>query len=349
MKRLLWIAISLPFLLVQAKATEPPAERIFDGLVREGIRATILQNYTRAYAIFDSLRALSPDDPRPYFYKAAALQSEMMDLEDYTQEREFLRLIDETIRRAAKWIDHHPDRPEGYFFKGGALSYRGFYFAQRKNYLRGIRDAVVGIRYLNKAIRADSTYYDAYLGIGTYKYWRSRLTEFLSWLPFFPDQKKEGLALIRLAAKRGRYGRDVALNGLMWIRLDQKDYGEAIAIGERMMAKYPGSRFFLWPLAEAYYRAGKFGMALKSYRQLMESYRAQPRNNHYNEILCGLRVVQSYLHQGELSTACRTARELLKIDLQKKIRKRLEEKLKKLEEIAALCPPTRTETTLKRQ
>gem|GEM_PF-229259 len=319
----------------------PFSEAEVDTLIREGIRATILQKFDRADSLFRMLQRRNPDDPRAFFYQAAALQSRMMDAEDYSREKEFLQLIEETVQRADRILKRSPGNAAAMFFKGAALGYRGFYHAQRKRYLKGIRDALRGIGFLNRAVQLDSAFYDAYLGIGTYKYWRSRLTEFLHWLPFFPDKKEEGIRLIELAARKGRYGRDVAANELMWVELDRKNYWRALAIGQEMLEKYPGSRFFMWPMAEAYFRSGQFSRAIELFRRLMESYRKEPENNHYNEIICGLRIAQAYLKLGLERRACQQAREMLALPLAAEVKKRLGKRLKELQRISSRCerPP----------
>ncbi len=221
-----------------------------DDFTHRGIKATMLQNYKLAFETFDSLKLFTNDDPRPYFYHAAALQASMMDFEDYKEEELFFELIRQTVKNTEPWIKIDSLKAMGFFFKGAALSYKGFYYAQKKEYLKGLRDIVTGIKLLQKVIRLDSTYYDAYLGIGSYKYWRSRLTQFINWLPLVEDQRLEGIVMIEKAIQFGRYGEDVALNSLIWIEMDRGNFERAIKLSLNMQEKFPGSRYFIWPLAE---------------------------------------------------------------------------------------------------
>lgn len=313
-----------------------PAHSV-DLFIHRGIKATIMQNYDLAMTTFDSLKTVSGEDPRPYFYQAAALQARMMDFEDYSEEDRFLQLLDQSAVLAEQWIKIDSLSAMGYFFKGAAISYRGFYYAQRKNYFKGLRDAIVGIKHLNQAVKTDSSYYDAYLGIGTYKYWRSRLTKYFKWLPFFPDQRKEGIRLIEKAVQHGRYGRDVAINGLIWIEIDRRNFVKAINLSRLMQKKYPGSRYFMWPLAAAFFKAGRFAEAIEQYEKLIQSLNSEKKNNHYNEILCRNRIVEAYQKIGNVEQACAVAESALTTSLNPQIRKRLSGKLKKLQKVLREC------------
>ena len=337
MKRLLFCLFLVLFLSNGWTAAQTPDADSFDAAIQRGIRATILQNYELAATIFDSIKTAIPDDPRPYFYHAAALQSRMLDLEDYGDEHQFLQLIEKTIVRAEKQISHSPADAAGFFFKGAALSYRGFYFAQRKDYFKGIQDALLGVKYLERTIQTDSTYYDAYLAIGFYKYWRSRLTQFIDWLPFVPDQTDESLRLIDKTVRCGRYGRDVAKNGLIWLEIDRGHFNRAIELCTEMLEKYPDSRYFRWPLAESCYRAGLYERAISEYQHLAQSYRSEAGNNHYNEVVCGVKITRAYLQLEQWQLARTQAEMTLNIPLEPAVRNRLKEKLSELKRTIAEC------------
>lgn len=308
-----------------------------DDFTHRGIRATLLQNYKLAFATFDSLKLFTNNDPRPYFYHAAALQASMMDFEDYREENLFFELIKQTIKNSERWIKTDSLKARGYFFKGAALSYKGFYYAQKKEYLKGFRDAVTGIKLLQKVIQIDSTYYDAYLGIGSLKYWRSVLTQYINWLPIVGDQRLEGIAMIEKAGQYGRYGRDVALNSLIWIEMDRKNFERAIKLSLKMQEKFPGSRYFIWPLAESYLRAGLYEKAVIQFQRLIKSYRQEPNNNFYNEVICGFKIARSYQFQKNYSYAYNIALETINLSLEPGIKKRLKEKLKELKKIVEDC------------
>lgn len=313
------------------------SEKTIDEMIRRGIRATILQQYEQAISIFDSLRIFATDDPRPDFYHAAALQSKMMDLESYEDEADFFSFIDKVLSSAENQIKKNPEKASGYFFKGGAFSYRGYYYAKKKEYARGLRDSITAVKYLSKAIAIDSTLYDAYLGIGFYKYWRGRLTQFVNWLPFVEDQSEEGLEMIHKAIEKGRYSRAAAINGLIWLDIDEENYGKAIQTSLRMLDEYPGSRFFLWPLAEAYYKDGNYDEAIATFRNLQLSYQHEENHNHYNEMICGYKMMKAYGKLNKPQEMCEISNRLLEVSPDESVRKRLKDKLKEINQINEAC------------
>ncbi len=330
------LAIIICFSPAFLYADEAP-EEIIDAYIQKGIRATVLQQYQLANSYFDTLRSFLKDDPRPDFYQAAALQSKMMDFESYGEEPEFFRLIEKVISSTEKQIEQNPNEAKGYFFKGGAYCYRGYYYAKRKDYARGLRDSITGIKYLEKAVNIDSTLYDAYLAIGTYKYYRGRLTQYVNWLPFVSDQSKEGLEMIHKSIEKGRYSRAAAINGLIWLDIDEKKYKRAIQTALKMLNEYPASRFFLWPLTGAYFKAGYYKKSIDVYRDLQGSYQNEEKNNHYNEMICGYKMMKAYEKLDKPEEVCEISNQLLGITLNNSVRKRLKDKLKEIVEINKGC------------
>lgn len=308
-----------------------------DDRIYQGIRFIILQDYDKAIAIFDSLSAISAKDPGPYFYHAAALQSRMMDLELYDGSDAFLELIEKVMKLSEEQINLRPDQPDGYFYKGSAHGYRAYHHAKQKEYLRGFMDAVTATENLERALAIDSSYYDAYLGIGTYKYWRGRLTNKVDWLPFVEDEGALGLEMIRKSARNGRYSREAAINALIWIQIDRQEFIEAIALCKQELQRFPGSRFFLWPLAEAYYKSGKFPESIGVFAKLQHSYTTEANNNHYNEFLCGYKMVRSYAKLGKMADVCKEAAALMAMPLSSAIEKKLKGKISEIKSYNKDC------------
>lgn len=305
-------------------------------LIEEGIRLTILQRFEEAMAKFDSLKFVENNPTQRFFYQAATLQAQMMDREDYSLEDQFMRLIDQTITAADSLLKHDDDRAWACFYKGSALSYKGYYLAQRKRYLPALRSVIPGIKLLEEAISLDSTIYEAYLGVGSYKYWRTRMMRFLHWLPFFPDQRQEGIAMIHKAIEQGRLARPVAISELIWIEIDRHNWPVAISYAKQALQEYPGSRFFLWGLAEAYFRGGCLHQAIKIYQQLLKSYQREKNYNHYNDVICYYRLAQCHHLLREYQTSHQYCQMILELPLAKNVRHRLKKRLKETEKLLYL-------------
>ena len=331
------------FLLLLGKpalAGQPPvpdwtAPGPVDQMIRRGIRATILQRYPEAYAIFDSLIDRNAFDPRGYFYKAAAIQSKMMDAEDYRESSQFLAAIRRAIALSEDLVDELPGDAWAHFYLGSGYSYYAFYLLQTKSYFSGFKLAVKGVGFLEKAVSLDSTVYDAYLGIGTYQYWRSRKTKFLKWLPFFPDRTREGVANVEKALKKSRYARAAALNELIWVEMDRRNWAKAIAYARQGLREYPESRFFLWPLGEAYFKAGRFQAADRVFSDLMKQYLKENLSNHYNAAICAFKVAKSAYFSHNYARSLKFCRTFFSLKNPPAYAKRLKKKSKELRRLEA--------------
>ncbi len=328
---LFWILISAA--AVQAGAPKVPdwaASGHTDSLIRRGIQATILQRYRLATAIFDSLISENPIDPRGYFYKAAAIQSKMMDAEDYSESPQFVSTIRKAIDLSNRIVAEMPRDGWANFYLGSGYSYYAFFLIQKRSYFPGLKMAVKGVSFLEKAVQLDSTVYDAYLGIGTYQYWRSRKTKFLKWLPFFPDRTREGLRNIKRALEKSRYARAAALNELIWVEMDRHAWPEAIAYAREGLHEYPGSRFFLWPLAEAYFRAGQYRSAEREFSNLLNQYLAENLSNRYNAAVCAYKVAVSAYFDHDYVKSYKFCRKFFTLKNPPAYEERLKKKAKEL-------------------
>jgi len=306
-------------------------------LLQEGIILTIVHRFEEAQERFKRVQELEEENPAGYFYEAALLQSKMMDWETDQFEKDFLDLIDRAIGLARKRIRRGQEDPWAHFYLGSALSYKGFYLARKGRWLTSLYNAVQGVKELERAVKIDSTLYDAYLGIGTYKYWRSRLTQIFHWLPFFPDEREEGIRMVRLALQRGRYSRYVALSNLTWILMDAGRVRESIRLSQQGLELFPGSRFFLWSLAGGYFMNKNYRKAIEAYQRILDSLKGESYNNHYNELICRLKIAQSYFQLGDYKRSLEECERILNLDLKGEIKKKAGKKIKEAKKLRALC------------
>ena len=296
------------FLLPNAPLSQPSREEI-----QKGIDLSIEEKYDTALSYFAELKVRYPDHPAGAFFSAAVWQSRMMDFESKRWEKSFYREIELAIQLAKTGLKKHPRDSETHFFYGGALGYKSFQLGLDKKYLPSIRIAMASIKELKRAGAYDSSFCDPLLGIGTYQYWRSKITRNFSWLPFFPDHRAKGIALIHKALDCGVYSRWAALSNLAWIYIEEGDFQAAIECAQEGLAPFPSSRFFLWPLAEAQFKKGDFLSATETYSQLLESITRESINNHYNEIVLHWKLAQCHFEQGNFVAAQESCEKVLTI------------------------------------
>ncbi len=305
--------------------------------IETGIVQTIQNNFSGAESTFQTLINELPTEPCGYFYLGATIQAEMLDREDFSRLGEFDAAIDTAIQLAKTMRKQDAANLRGWFFEGSAYLYRSFMDNKRKKMWGAYRNASKGVNRLEKALELDTTFYDAYLGVGSYKYWKSSKAKALTWLPFVADDREKGIRMVRKAIAKGQFVPLVARDQLAWILLNFGQPEEALALAKRNHQQFPQSRFFMWTLVEIYHKNQQFDEALQLYKELLTLLRKQPFNNHYNEMNCLLHIAEIYFDQGKFLPAQASLSELLQLELNEDVYNRSKSKRKHAAELKQLC------------
>ncbi len=316
---------------------QTPADSSIAKQIKHGMQQTILNDFSGASTTFQTIISQYPDKPFGYFYLGATLQAEMLDQENYAKLDEFKALMKKTIELSRALQKKNKNDPWALFMEGSAHLYHGFMDSKTKKLWGAYRNAVKGTGRLVKAIELDSTLYDAYLGVGSYRYWKSVKTKAIAWLPFLSDEREKGIRMVRTAIEKGQFGRLVGKDQLAWILLHQKKYDEALELALENHRLYPESRFFMWTLVEIYYKSESWKEAFQLYKKLLKIVRDLPDNNHYNEITCLLRMAEISCWKGDYKLANELTGEILRLELNEDIRKRTKSKRKRAGELKKIC------------
>ena len=186
-------------------------------------------------------------------------------------------------------------------------------------------------------LRADSTLYDLYLGLGSYHYWKSAKAGILRWILLFKDERDKGIAELKLAADSAQLFREAARSALIWAWLNEKQYDSTVAIASEFAARYPNGKSFLWPLAEAYLKSRRYIDALTIYEDLRNRLEPDP-GNYYNLIEVDSRIARCYEELRRIDDAAdvgKRARTYLD-DIPSNTRQRQRSNLKYLKRLARL-------------
>ncbi|MFQ5583424.1 MAG: tetratricopeptide repeat protein, partial [Calditrichia bacterium] len=330
---LLWLLLQFN---AQMLANNPLGPEVEDRIM-DGIEFTILNKFDEAEKIYRELTTQYPEEPMGYFYLAAVIQSEMLDREDYSRQAEFEGMIKTCIDKSVNLQKKRKGDPYLLFYEASAYLYRSFMQSKQGKWWPAYRSASRGANRLTKVLKADSSFYDAFLGIGSFKYWKSSKTKFVRWIPFIPDEREKGIRMVKKAVEKGAYVRFIARDQLAWILLDAGRTGEALQCARENYRLYPQSRFFRWTLVNIYDKAGDMENAYNLYQKLLVELRAMPENNHYNEIGCLLRMAEIDFARGNIAGANTLATEIMSLKLDSNIRKRARNKLKKALKLKKEC------------
>jgi len=213
--------------------------------------------------------------------------------------------------QSEKLVKNKPDI-WNYYFLGLVDGYISYYKGLNGSWLSSISSAMSSVDNFEECIKINPDFADAYSGIGNYKYWKSKKTESFKWLPFVHDEREEGIRYLEKAVNKSSYGTYLAINSLIWIYMDKKNYIDAAHIAESALKKYPSCRLFKWGLARAYEDIDK-SKAIRYYYEILNSYPNLSGMNHYNEIVLKHIIAQQYAKSGEKVKALTLCNEILSI------------------------------------
>lgn len=331
-----WIGWSSPSPGSRVEVDGDPSLDVKDQVLR-GIELTILTDFENAKKIYNGIIQKYPEEPIGYFYMAAVSQSEMLDEEDFTHTEEFQDFVEKCIRKSTHLQNQREHDPWLLFYEGNAYLYQSFLKSKLGKWWGAYRDAGKGVNRLQRALEIDSTFYDAKLGIGSYKYWKSTRIQFITWLPFVADEREAGIRMVRTAIEQGQYSNLIGRDQLAWILLDAGRLKEAEEYALQNYNAYPQSRFFQWTLVEVLYRLRDWDRAYRIYDSLLHAEQQIPNRNHYNEVECLLKMAEIDFERGNFFKADSLVTKLFNIQMEPSVRERARSRLKRALKIRLDC------------
>ena len=288
-----------------------PVERV-DFLLKSGINSIVKQDYENAKAHFNSLNNEFPELPLGKIYLAANKIAEAYDYgEDYDEEF-ILTNLDEAKDQSEKLMDSDENNIWYEYFYALAEGYTAYFHALNESWFSALNTGYNAISEFEKILASDKNFYEAYIAIGTFEYWKSRKTEFMNWFPFNNDTRKIGIERLIVAIDSSSYNSYLAINSLIWIYIDQKKYDAAINISKRALTKFPESRTFKWGMARAYEEIDP-SKAISLYLEILNSYPILKNGNYKNEITLKHIIAQQYVKLDDKTNALKYCNEILSI------------------------------------
>jgi len=294
------------FLLPTAFAQSYPDKQV-DFLLKKGIANIMEQSYDEAEKTFLTLDESFPNLPFGKLYLAAVLITKANDLaipfenekiEKYLDEAE--SIVDKSNNKKSLWTN---------YYLGMINGYRAYFASVQGKWFSTFTNGINAVNYFENCLKIDSSFSEALIAIGTYKYWKSVKA---AWLPFFADEKIEGFKLLSKGIEKENYSYASGVVSLLWIYINQKKSPSAISLAEEVLKKYPNNRNFKWALARAYEDVN-LSKAIEIHYELLASYASTKQANRINEVVLKHRIAQDYERQGENKKALLLCNEILSI------------------------------------
>lgn len=197
------------------------------------------RRYSEALKVFDKIERDYPETATGFFGKMAIWQVRMFENEDFRFKTQY-QSVEKRYEKFARHQLRKGDLPSWELFVYGAADgMRGFFKGRLGKWFKALTHGLHAMRMQKKLRWQEPEFVDSDLSLGMYKYWRSVFTSQLKFLPFFSDQRQEGINMVKRVASSGRYSKNIALANLVFIYYNEKRYDEAISVSDRIIADYP--------------------------------------------------------------------------------------------------------------
>lgn len=311
-------------LLAAATLAEASLMNDLDGRIDAGLALVYQGQYDAALDTFREFSVSHPANPAGQFFAATAYQLRGLAYESDAWDRPCEAALDSALALSGRAIARDPSDAWAYFFRGGAYAYQASRDARSGRMLAALNKGLSGMSDLKKAVELDPGLHDAYIGLGSYHYFRTKAASIFKWLPFIGDRRDQGVTELRMAVANGRYTSVMARNGLVWVLIDYGKYDQALEEAQLLERENPANHAFHWGAAEIHYRRGRWALAAAAYERLLRlNDDARPMNN-YNRVYIKARLAKCRFEQGRYREAETLAREAISLPLTETAARRLQ-------------------------
>jgi hypothetical protein len=292
------------------------------------------EHYAAADSICDQISATYPGHPAYYYGRATIAYAHIRDFEDTLGRGAMIALADSCTATCARMQAHSArERAELAYLRGSALAIQGFLCKYEGRILPGIKFLIAAKGAFDDAITADSTFYDAYLGRGAYRYGVARYAHLLKWLPMIPSAAS-GWQDLWLAIEKSRFSKYAVFTSVVWFALQDGKYALVDSLCQVGLARFPNSRSFLWPTLALAEKQHRWRDAEATARELLRQYQNLRDNNGYEVIGLNWRLMlcaDSLGRPADAETYARAGISALRTpDVEKKRRDKLEQMQERL-------------------
>ncbi|GEM_PF-1617155 len=228
-------------------------DRYVQELVTRISHETLNSEYEKAIAKAHELISLHPKEPFPRFLLSTIYMYILRSYWDFPADEKYeiyKRKFSSAAADAKKVCDEYPVQDATiYFLRGMVLGTEGMVHLQDKEYLDSYSKGKSAVAALEKSLQIDPTNNDAYLGLGMFEYYCSKLTgaiRILAWLIGFSGNSEKGLEYVTKAMTHGKYSEGAAKVFLAYAYIQFEDkVDEGVELARSLRARYPKNFTFI--------------------------------------------------------------------------------------------------------
>ena len=219
MRKILHVLVAIFFLLstswapARAELTLPP-DVMHHATV--GINGVYNLDYDTAEEHISWVFEHYPDHPFAHFGNAMIAWSRYeyeFETSDDAQRKVFEKILDDSIDGIKRWIKKYPQDSNGYMGIGALYGLRALFNMRNRNWITSYFAGRKAISNLEKSLKLDPTYYDAYFGLGIYEYYAGTLPSVIKVLARIVSIKgnpQEGVLFLNTAREKAHFTSDSA-------------------------------------------------------------------------------------------------------------------------------------------
>lgn len=283
-----------------------------DRALRTGIFEIVKQNYRNAEKIFQELDKDYPQLPLGKIYIAATLIAEGYDYDTQFDDNRITTLLNEAKKSSELLLNTNKQSVWNKYYLALITGYQAYYEAIKGNLLKALSVGLNSYNLFDEILEQDSSFQDALIAVGTYKYWKSDKLEFLSWLPFIDDEREAGIKFLQSSIKNKSYNSHLAIYSLIWIFIHQKNFNNAKDLAEYALERFPQSRIFKETLARIYEEID-LNKSAQLYNQVLDSYEKLELEDRVRVITLKHKIAIQLQKAGKKAQALKICDEILSI------------------------------------
>ena len=301
------------------------------------IDAAFRDNYQLAESLSIDLQRLYPYHPIGYVMQASMIHGGMLDQERFDREQDLYMLLELAESKSKAMLDTLETDAWAEYCLGLAHGSRAVFDARKGSWWSAVKRGIKAKRAFTRCIKSDSSFYDAYVGLGSYHYWRTVKTGAVNWLPFVQDDREEGLRELRVAADSSMFSRDFARDALIWVLIDMEEFENAEKLAEECSNRYPEGKKFLWGLGYARLELKDYIGARNAFLDLLSKLESEPNSNFYNLVECRYHLAQVQLETRQYAECKAQCEAALGYVLEESVHKRLKNRLSEISKMLEKC------------
>lgn len=306
-----------------------PNENI-DRLLRNGINEIVKQNYQIAESTFRQLDEEHPKLPLGKIYLAATFIAKSFDYGIPFDEEQIISSLNEAKKISENLLKENKNNIWYKYYYALTEGYNAYYLAINGSIINAFSIGLKSYNLFEDILNQDSSFQDALLAVGTFKYWRSDKLKFLSWLPFVKDERVIAINQLETSIRNNSYNSHLAIYSLIWIFINEKEYLKAKNLAELALRKFPQSRLFKEALARIYENID-LNQSILLYTQLLNSYKDLKLESRVRKITINHKIAIQLQKLGEKKQALKICNEILSInDLSEYEKSQLSERLQRV-------------------